>query len=59
MGRGCFVFVLYGLNCWQRTISCLELCLEQGEGWECWGESWKPFSYSPSQQRIRILIRQK
>lgn len=36
---GCFVCVLYGLNCRQTTVSCLELCLEQGGEWGCWRES--------------------
>ena len=29
---GRFVFVLYGFNCWQRTLSCLELCLGARRG---------------------------
>ena len=29
---GCFVLVLYGFNCWQRTLSCLELCLGARRG---------------------------
>lgn len=29
---GCFVFVLYGVTGWQRTISCLVLCLGAGRG---------------------------
>lgn len=52
---GCFVFVLYGFNCWQRTLSCPELCLGAGRGEGGAGEragSW-PFSAHRHQQLIR------
>lgn len=51
---GCFVFVLHGFNCWQRTLSCLALCLGAGRSVGGAGEravSW-PFPAHCSQQQL-------
>lgn len=58
---GCFVFVLYGFNCWPRILSCLGLCLGTGRSVGGAGEragSW-PFPATIVSSSLGILIRQK